>query len=36
MGGQALEQAAQGTVESPSLELFKSRVGVALEDTVWW
>jgi len=32
--GQALEQAAQGSGESPSLEVFKKRVDVALRDLV--
>jgi len=33
-GYQALEQAAQGVVESPSLEVFKRYVDVALRDMV--
>ena len=31
---QALEQAAQEVVESPSLEVFKKRVDKALQDMV--
>lgn len=35
-GSQAMEQAAQGNlmVESPSLEVFKTCVGVELGDTI--
>jgi len=32
--GEALEWAAQGVVESPSLDVFKNRVDVALGDVV--
>jgi len=31
---QALDQAAQGSVESPALEVFKNRVDVALQHMV--
>ena len=34
MSGEALEVAAQEVVESPSLEVFKKRVDVALKDVV--
>jgi len=38
--GNALAEAAQGVVESPSLEVFKERVNVVLRDIVngqhWW
>jgi len=32
--GQALDQAAQEVVDSPSLKVFKKRVDVALQDMV--